>query len=212
MRTSFKNRDNSGFSMIEVLVASTILVMIVMMLAMLFQQTSIAWRTGVRRADAFTQVRSVIGAMQRDAAGAVDEKSIEEQLRAGKSQSFSDGPRFFTLSGNGFDDNGTPRRSVSYIEYNGGIRSESFLLADGKWGPKESAPLTKFVHWSGSDTITLIGPSVTEEKSDDGGLPLYVTFKVKVATEGYNLEIGAASAGPDGAWGTKDDIRTWADD
>jgi hypothetical protein len=32
--------------MIEVMVAATILVVIVMMLGMLFQQTSVAWRTG----------------------------------------------------------------------------------------------------------------------------------------------------------------------
>jgi Tfp pilus assembly protein PilV len=54
-------RNNSGFSMIEVLVASTIMIMIVMMLGMLFQQSSQAWRTGKQRADTYQQVRALFG-------------------------------------------------------------------------------------------------------------------------------------------------------
>jgi prepilin-type N-terminal cleavage/methylation domain-containing protein len=212
MKMICNSSRRGGFSMIEVLVAATILLVIVMMLAMLFQQTSIAWRTGVRRADAFTQVRSVIGAMQRDAAKAVDEDCIHEDLRSGKSQNFSGGLRFFTLSGNGFDDNGSPLRSVSYIEYSGGTRTESVLQGDGSWSTPVSAQLTDFVEWSGSDTIKMGPVDIQKEDNPDGGLPLCVKFKVKVSSQGYNLEIGAASAGPDGAWDTVDDIRTWVDD
>lgn len=211
MKTMCKTkRSNAGFSMIEVLVAATILLVIVMMLAMLFQQTSIAWRTGVRRADAFTQVRALIGSMQRDAAKAVDEHAIDKDLRSGRSQNFSGGLRFFTLTGNGFSDSGAPLRSVSYIEYTGGTRTETTLQADGSWSAPTSAQITDFVEWSGKDTIKMQNLQVTEERNPLGGLPLSVRFRVEVVSEGYNLEIGAASAGPDGAWGTKDDIRTWA--
>ncbi len=211
MKTMCKTkRSNAGFSMIEVLVAATILLVIVMMLAMLFQQTSIAWRTGVRRADAFTQVRALIGSMQRDAAKAVDEHAIDKDLRSGRSQNFSGGLRFFTLTGNGFSDSGAPLRSVSYIEYTGGTRTETTLQADGSWSVPTSAQITDFVEWSGKDTIKMQNLQVTEERNPLGGLPLSVRFRVEVVSEGYNLEIGAASAGPDGAWGTKDDIRTWA--
>jgi prepilin-type N-terminal cleavage/methylation domain-containing protein len=208
MRTTPKS--NAGFSMIEVLVAATILLVIVMMLAMLFQQTSIAWRTGVRRADAFTQVRALIGSMQRDAAKAVDESAIDRELRSGKSQNFSGGLSFFTLSGNGFSESGAPLRSVSHIEYTGGSRTETILQADGSWAAPVRAQITDFVEWSGKDTIKLQNLQIIEEKNPEGGLPLSVRFRVDVTSEGYNLEIGAASAGPDGAWGTKDDIRTWA--
>ena len=37
------------------MVAATILVVIVMMLGMLFQQTSVAWRTGLMRSDGYMQ-------------------------------------------------------------------------------------------------------------------------------------------------------------
>ena len=74
------NVTRSGFSMIEVLVASTILTVIVMMLAMLFQQTSVAWRTGLMRASGFMQLRSYIGAIQRDASAAIDAKNIPSAL------------------------------------------------------------------------------------------------------------------------------------
>jgi hypothetical protein len=40
-------------------------------------------------------------------------------------------------------------------------------------------------------------------------LPLYVRVQASVRPSGYTLDIGAASAGPDKTWGTKDDIRTW---
>ena len=210
MKIKLTTKDaRAGFSMIEVLVAATILVVIVMMLAMIFQQTSIAWRTGVRRADAFTQVRALIGAIQRDAAKAVDEKCIEQSLRSGKTQNFNGGLRFFTLSGNGFADNNKALRALSYVEYVGGLRTETKLQSDGTWGTVERAQITDFVEWSGSDTVKLGNLTIREEKSDDNGLPLSVRFTISVQSKGYNLEIGAASAGPDGAWNTKDDIRTW---
>ncbi len=208
--------------MIEVLVASSILVVIVMMLAMLFQQTSMAWRTGVRRADAFMQVRSLIGSIQRDAVKAVDERTIPQALRdkLGGSQSFGNPLSFYTLSANGFEgdnfENGRARRSLSFITYTStGQRTELILLADGSGKETIQSNVREF----------LLSPSQNKPKVDEvsfevqnapgapaGALPLSVRMKTSVTSQGYNLEIGAASAGPDGAWGTKDDIRTWAED
>jgi len=219
---NYRSKKNAGFSMIEVLVASTILVVIVMMLAMIFQQTGMAWRTGVRRADAFMQVRSLIGSIQRDAAKAVDERSIPQEIRTllgGQSQSFSGGSlAFYTLSANGFegDQIGNPaRRSLSFVTYeNSGRRTETILLAGG--GTETiSSDVKDFVQRVGNQNApaTSLG-SFEPEWGPDGsaGLPLSIRLKASVTSQGYNLEIGAASAGPDGAWGTKDDIRTWAED
>lgn len=206
--------------MIEVLVASSILVVIVMMLAMLFQQTSMAWRTGVRRADAFMQIRSLIGSIQRDAAKAVDARSIPKELRdqLPGSQSFKGSElRFYTLSSSGFegDDFGnSARRSLSFIQYNTeGKRIETILLARGG---KETitSDVKKFFESSGSQNTPTTDLQSFEAEfgtNPTDGLPLSVRLKAKVESLGYNLEIGAASAGPDGVWGTKDDIRTWAE-
>ncbi len=210
--------------MIEVLVASTILVVIVMMLAMLFQQTGMAWRTGVRRADAFMQVRSLIGSIQRDAAKAVDKRSIPLDVRiligggSDQPQNFSGSTlQFYTLSANGFKDDvigHTARRSISYIQYEtSGKRTATILLADGA---------TEVIQSEVKDFVTRVGNKnapVTSLQSfmpeygsfGSAGLPLSIRLDATVTSQGYTLEIGAASAGPDGVWKTDDDIRTWAE-
>lgn len=212
-----KNRGRAGFSMVEVLVASTILVVIVMMLAMLFQQTGLAWRTGVQRADAFVQLRSLVGALQRDAAAAIDEREIPTELRAklGGSQRFSGDLQFYTLTGTGFPETGnTPYRTLTYVTYGtDGLRTERKLKADGT-----AEPATSFnVMTTASRSIDPSKPSITVGDFDDyyasgmnsAGLPLYVRVQASVRPSGYTLDIGAASAGPDKTWGTRDDIRTW---
>ena len=44
------------------------------------------------------------------------------------------------------------------------------------------------------------------------GLPLFVILKADIELAGFSYDIGAASAGPDKTWGTKDDIRTWVEE
>lgn len=221
MRT---NGNRNGFSMIEVLVASAILVVIVMMLAMLFQQTSLSWRTGVKRADAYMQVRSGIGAIQRDASAAVDARAIPQVLRSrlAGSQQFASGLRFFTLSGDGFEDgnnNGSmdaselPYRALSYITYDmNGKRTETLLRGDGSVLNMPQANVLNFIKNQTSankptTVITKIEPEYGANSPQ--GLPLYVKIRARVEYAGNSLEIGAASAGPDKTWGTKDDINTW---
>lgn len=221
------NRDSkrmgcAGFSMIEVLVASSILVVIVMMLAMLFQQTSLAWRTGVRRANSFMQVRSAIGAIQRDAAAAVDARSVPQELKdlvGGGQQNFSGFPlQFYTLNGTGFENNKTdetPLRSLSYITYNtSGQRTETILKGDGTVWKKTASNVLKFLQKRDSKNTLNTHLSFGEVEFGDfpqTGLPLFFTMKVNMELGGNGYDIGAASAGPDKIWNTKDDIRTWTE-
>ena len=194
-----------------------------MMLAMLFQQTSMSWRTGLRRAEASTQVRSLFGAIQRDAVKAVAQNSIPKDLQtlfAVGNQNFEgDTLRFYTLSANGFEgddiENGAARRSLSFIEYEtSGKRTETILLAGGGTESMETdvKDFVKRVGNKNSPSAELKGFKAEWGGNSQQGLPLSVLLDAKVASKGYNLEIGAASAGPDGVWGTKDDIRTWAED
>lgn len=213
-REKSQNRQ-AGFSMVEVLVASSILVVIVLMLSMLFQQTSLSWRTGVRRAEAFMAVRSAIGAIQRDAAAAVDERTIPKPLRntmAG-SQQFSGSLRFFTLTGAGFDDAmNTPYRALKYVTYNSsGARTESVLQADGSKKTMPNSNVLNFVDKASSANkpVTRITAFDPVPGDDPAGLPLYVNIRAQVTYSGNALEIGAQSAGPDKVFDTKDDIKTW---
>ena len=223
---NLQSNKQAGFSMIEVLVAATILVVIVMMLGMLFQQTGIAWRVGVRRADAFSQVRSLLGSIQRDAAKAVDEDTIDDDVRnllGGGSQNFSGGDlSFYTLDANGFNinssgftDENAPKRSVSHITYSiSGIRTETFLIAGGSTETVDTN-VRDFATRTGSTTTptTTLGgfDPVWGSGGSGNGLPLYVKMKATVTSQGYTLDIGAESAGPDRTWNTDDDIRTWSD-
>ena len=215
--------------MIEVLVASTILIVIVMMLAMLFQQTSLAWRTGVRRAESFMQLRSALGAIQRDASAAVDARYIPKKMRALLSDSSEHGDqafkgselRFYTLTGTGFSEKSdkTPLRTLSHIVYSTkGLRTETVLCADGSVEEKSSNVL-KIETNKEKETATFdeFKPVNPETKTENPGLkgttpfPLFVTIEATVQQTGKSYDIGAASAGPDKMWGTKDDIQTWVD-
>lgn len=210
--------------MVEVLVASTILVVIVMMLGMLFQQTSLAWRTGVKRASGYMQVRGAIGAIQRDASAAVDARSLPQELKDklnGEVQSFNGTLKFYTLNGTGVpaDQEGqsapTPLRALSYVTYStSGARTESVLDGAGnRYDVNEGKP-ANVLAFAGLNSASI--PKLENIKAEFGGpnsqgLPLYISFEASVSGSGANLDIGAASAGPDKVWDTKDDIKTWVD-
>ena len=196
--------------MIEVLVAATILTVIVMMLGMLFQQTSLAWRTGVKRADAFMQVRSAIGSIQRDASAAVDARFLPQDLATEQQKFTGSSILFYTLTGT--DGN----RALTKVEYSiGGAsckRTVSVLSEAGKWMDGPSSDVLNFVSRAGAANKpkTTLG-SLTAEFGDlpQNGLPLYVMLTADVISRGNAVDIGAASAGPDREWNTDDDIRTW---
>ena len=213
--------------MIEVLVASTILTVIVMMLAMLFQQTSVAWRTGLMRASGFMQLRSYIGAIQRDASAAIDAKNIPAALLhgggSGDKQSFSANEiSFYTLTG--VDTN----RSLKYVtHYSNGDRQQYRLEWTGsawRWKADQRTTLLNFLT-SGSQNKATISPKGFTFKwpsanqynqqgqlvSGQNRFPLHLTVEASITQEGKLYEVGAASAGPDRTWNTDDDIRTWVE-
>jgi len=229
MKTNYSNPRThcAGFSMIEVLVASSILVVIVMMLAMLFQQTSLAWRTGVMRANCYMQVRSAFGAIERDAAAAVDAREIPEDLRSalGNGQQVFRGTelRFYTLKGAGFENSkpgNTALRALSYITYSqNGKRTESVLKGDGSEWKKDDSQTIDFFVSSSKNKADLnldfdFAQSATAQSGTSAGnneFPLFFSMKGRVSFSGGSRDIGAASAGPDKVWNTKDDIRTWVE-
>lgn len=139
--------------MIEVMVAATILVVIVMMLGMLFQQTSVAWRTGLMRSDGYMQLRAFIGAIQRDASAMIDANQIPQSLLCDnnkgtpKKQKFeADEIRFYTMTGTlrtKSDGSLEDFRALNFITYQiGGERTQRRLKPDGTWseeGEEESS-------------------------------------------------------------------------
>ncbi len=61
-----------GFTLIEVLVATAVMAVMVVMIGGLFQQASSSWDAGYIRAEGGMAVRAVVGALTRDVATAVD--------------------------------------------------------------------------------------------------------------------------------------------
>jgi len=226
-------KNRSGFSMIEVLVASTIMMMMVMMLGMLFQQTSLAWRTGKQRANTYQQVRALFGAIQRDASASIDQNSLPQRLLgasgplAGKSQSFGDALTFFTLTGTGFDNdeepkNGIPRRSITYVAYNGANRTVTTFLPRVGGGFDEGSSQQGAIVSSDLNgaRVELTGIKAFDNKGDSvagSKFPAYITVSAGVNSQGVrSFDVGAGSGGPDRTLGKsptdirgRDDIKTW---
>ena len=220
-------KTQDGFSMIEVLVASTLMIIVVMMLGLMFNQTSQVWRTGTQRVDMFKDVRSLFGAFQRDASAAVDQSTIPLELRnlvaPGQQQRFSGSSvAFFTLTGTGsktgttVSDGGVPKRALSFVTYNGGARIEQWI-GDG------TAPLIGLSQTLTRDNCTFRAFSVETSgnvrTAADTEFPSFVTVSMDATSElSSSYDVGAASAGPDRIFGQsvgdsngRDDIRTWVE-
>ena len=68
----------SGFTLIEVMVATTILLLMTVMMGALFRQATSAWDAGNVQAEGGMIVRGVVGAISRDLATAVDARAYGE--------------------------------------------------------------------------------------------------------------------------------------
>lgn len=222
--------------MIEVMVAATILVVIVMMLGMLFQQTSVAWRTGLMRSDGYMQLRAFIGALQRDASAMIDANQIPQSLLCNnQKQKFESGEiRFYTMTGTlRTKPNGSLEdfRALNFITYQiGGKRTQRRLEPNGTWSEEESSNVLSppniganpdkpqvaakgfsFAFQSGTEYD--IAGNVVPNASR---YPLFLTVESDVTQKGRLYDVGAECSGPDKKFGTgpsdvagKDDIRTW---
>lgn len=72
MKKGSSRQRRGGFSLIEVMVATAILMVIVLMIGGVFRQSSSAWDVGYARAEGGMIVRGVIGSIQRELSRAVD--------------------------------------------------------------------------------------------------------------------------------------------
>lgn len=66
-----------GFTLIEVMVATAVMAIMVVMIGGLFQQASSSWDAGYIRAEGGMAIRAVVGALMRDVATAVDGRRFD---------------------------------------------------------------------------------------------------------------------------------------
>jgi len=174
----------SGFTLIELMVASILLAMVVTILTMVFNQSSVAWRTGVAGVVNLNDTRSALGTLH----------DIRDDLLPGLGD---------TASSGGASDNRTIKyrtvslwaRSSQSRDSRNGLRNErAFNLAD-----KGEA-----INW-GKATPFTIGDA------REGGSQSIVGEGQNRADK-VNFSVGVRSLGPDGKPDTPDDVTTWPEE
>ncbi len=226
-----------GFSLIEILVAMSILVVIVLIVGGLFQQTSLAWTLGMQRATEQSNVRAVAGALGRDLASMVDPGNLviypsktggdqagalSEGLGGTTSNFVSSGSlKFWALrSPDIFDEDLDASRELVSIEYtasgNKVTRTVSAYDTSGKslsTSESQGGSTSEFELGDGSISFEAIDEGFADFASPYGsntaGVRIVVTPTKPSTITGYEIYVG--SCGPDGIKGNEDDIYPWGE-
>ena len=229
-----------GFSLIEILVAMSILVVIVLIVGGLFQQTSLAWTLGMQRATEQSNVRAVAGALGRDLASMVDPGNLAiypsknggdqqvDALNTGLGVSPSDlistggGLKFWALRAPDMFDDDTVEtsRELVLIEYTAGNKVKRTVSAYDK---SSSSPSSTSESQGGSTSeFALEDGSISFEAIDEGFADFASPYGSRTAgvrivvtpTKPSTIsgyEIYVGSCGPDGIKGNEDDIYPWGE-
>lgn len=205
MKTRFlstpSRSTSAGFSLIEVLVATALLVMIVSMIGFVFRQSTMTWDSGIRRAEGSTQVRAVVGAIARDLRAAVDAREF------GQTQSFSDTSlKFVALLE---PKNKTKQRVPTLVTYTGGDtvrrKTQRLKCSGGSWSAGTGEDSVLMEKTSADCAVDITFDTNGGYESSDG-LPAYVSIYAELITEESFSGLTVRSYGRDGIEGNRDDI------
>lgn len=194
----------AGFSLIEILIATSILLVIVMMVSMVFQQQSAAFQSGEDRVKGQAAIRNVVGMMVRDLSLAVDPESI---TNAPESNSFgARSIKFFATTGeagvgvDGNEENSTKDCAVlQYISYSfsgGKVKREVTgykLRNDWKWTKAGTAS----AYLNNDNNLLDKSAGISFTTSDSSKFPSNVTIKAVYAGSSHAGFVRGESAGPD---------------
>ena len=118
----------SGFTLIEVLVATTIMLLLIVMIGSLFRQATSSWDTGHARGEGGMVTRGVVGAISADLATAIDGRPYGAGLPAASGSTLTFVCYKPTLDG------GSKRREVHKISYR--VGSGQVTREDTVWNGK----------------------------------------------------------------------------
>lgn len=216
-------KRTEGFTLIEVMVATTILLMMTVMMGALFRQATSAWDAGNVQAEGGMIVRGVVGAITRDLATAVDARAYGESAA-------------FTCSGNTLEfvclkppgKVGTTSVGVPHkIKYNVGTtvkRTDKVRNAAGAWIDNGQQPTTLY-DGNGSDfysakfsleALSMPDKRTTNPNSSDSDRsdfedddfvwngPPSVKVTLKLTQDGSFSGLSVRSRGPNGIPGAED--------
>ncbi len=199
-------KGSSGFSLVEILVATTILLVIVVLVSMVFQQQSAAFQAGVDRTQGQSALRSVMGMVSRDLSLAVDS---EDYLDLPKNKFSSTSLSFLALTGVdgkdnvGADSEGTLSLQLIKYSYSSKVVSRevsNISFSKGGWktsGAKKSALNSK------SNPINDL-----EFIVEGGTLTMPNNIRILASTKANTTAspVSGHSAGPNSLWNDDDDI------
>jgi prepilin-type N-terminal cleavage/methylation domain-containing protein len=145
-----------GFTLVELLAAMSILVVITLIVSKLFQQASVAWDTGLRKAENTMKGRAIADFIAQDLASAVQDDNLYKEFTGTGSA-----PEFWSLG-----------------EAVGATRTVRFVKYDASGGGISRTE-------DGGTSVQLVGSGATLTVLSIGGtatnLPLYAVVKVVVA-------------------------------
>jgi hypothetical protein len=200
-------RDTAGgFSLIEVLVATTLLILIVVMVGMVFRQSMMSWDSGIQRADGSMMVRSVVGAIERDLRAAVSGLSYTNAWASKKAMEVTKFQAKFVAL---LPPEAGEVREPMLVTLTAGPtverKAQPLTFANGLW-EAQVAPSTVLLYpdpdgafWESLEFVA--GP---EEGADR--FPAWVRIEVQLTNYDNFSGVAVRSRGRDGIAGTKDDI------
>jgi len=205
-----KANARTAFSLIEVLVATTLLILIVITVGTIFRQSSLSWDSGQQRADGSMLVRSVIGALERDLRAAVDGRSfpgVDADLAASAMAISSSAAKFVALLAT---EDGKNREPV-LVELTGGntvTRTATPLKcgSDGNWSKDGTPSSTTLLYYEAADPYKTALSFSWKPAESPNDLPLWVTIEVELVNDENFSGIASRSMGRDGKPNTSDDI------
>ncbi len=188
-----------GFTLIELLVAMGILMVIVLMMANLFQQSTRSWEGGMRQAEVGLEARAVVNMIQDELSQAVASPNLDGFIAGG------DELQFYTLG----RDASTTNRQFKRVRYarSGRVLQKTTWIAEN-YGQLGSSPVTvdlvsNVERFEVSNSLGAASPGTN--------VPDWVGVRLEVAKDSSISEVRIWSAGRDGIQGTDDDrlLRTW---
>ena len=195
-----RSKTDRGFTLIEVLVATFILVVMVMILSKIYHQANVAWSAGFRRADGNMTGRSAVGFMARELMNAVGEAEYLNNYNIAGGSSIS----FISLTGENASSERVARR-ITYEKSGKELKRTEQKATAGNYGAWGQGVANTMVTNVESLYFTL--PSTVPYEY--ATLPEWIRIKLTIARSDDVSGVGSSSAGPDRQFGTADDVKSW---
>ncbi len=190
MKIAMPDRQKSGFTLIEVMSATVILVLIVMIISAVFHQSTIAWDAGSRKSESAMAARAALGIISTWMSRAVNPPDGYEGHGETSIPDNGSSVEFVVL-----DMEGSNRAAqVVSIEQSGDTVTMN-LPGSGHSTLVEGIRALKFIRSDGASDA----------------LPEYLNVRLELEREDTISGLGVLSYGPDGEDddGEDDDIRSW---